>query len=197
MAKPSIDLSEFLSGAPKKKLPAVVLKPQFSSQHIICLQCKGTGKRLRRETHTPELTEEAEQKLESLGKVLPVQQVLEERIKCERCNGEGNHFLPDDVRAQEVTLFWTRSKCRCGATYDGPGHQNPCMIKNHVYRPIIHAGRLFGWRYRETTYTPGQVLPIHATLPMKVEYFEYHIEACRKCIRQSMVICLPHQEEQP
>jgi len=193
MANKNIDLSEFLSGTPSTKKIPTVLKPSFDPQFIICQQCKGAGKYVVTEVHTPVLSEESELKLEELGKVLPVQQrIVHEPIKCKRCDGKGSHHLPDDVRVSEITLFWTRSKCRCGAHYDGPAHQNSCTIRNHVYRPIVVEGRLFGWRFREVTYTPQQRLsPLHASLPMKIEYFDYAIEACRKCIHEHIVICLP------
>lgn len=197
MANKHIDLSEFLSGPnpPKKGKSIIPIKPAMDPQHVTCTQCHGKGKHVITETHTPELSEKAEELLADLGKVLPVQQKLETEVICKRCAGAGHHFLADDVRAKRVTLFWTRSKCRCGACYEGPAHQNSCTIQNHVYRPIIIDGKLFGWRYKETTYVPSQVLPMHATLPMEIEYFDYQIEACRKCIREHVVICLPHVKE--
>jgi hypothetical protein len=186
-----IDLSEFLSGTlpkvPKKQPPKAVIP----HQHVTCTQCHGTGKRKRVETHTPELTEKAEELLADLGKVLPLQQRLEELVKCEHCDGHGTRFLANDVRAKQITMFWTRSTCRCGAIYEGPAHQNTCMIQSHVFRPVIINGRHFGWRYLETTYSSSQILPMHRTLPMQIEYFEHTIEACRKCITSQMIICLP------
>jgi len=193
MANKHIDLSEFLSGTPAKHKVPTLNKPSYEPQFIICAQCHGSGKYVVTETHTPALSEESENKLTELGKILPVQQKLpSDPIKCQKCRGHGSYHLPDDVRAREVTLFWTRSTCRCGAKYDGPAHQNSCTIRNHVYRPIVVEGRLFGWRFREVTYTPtAQILPIHAQLPMKIEYYDYQIEACRKCIHEHVIICLP------
>lgn len=190
-----IDLSEFLVDAPppKKKAEVVVLK--LPPQHVWCSICHATGVRVRKETHTPELTEKAEELLTAYGKVLPVQQTLEHEEKCLRCLGAGHYFVPNDVRAKAVTMFWTRSVCRCGAEYEGPAHVNSCLIKNHVYRPVINEGKLYGWRYLETTYTPSQILPIYKTLPMSIEYFDYYLEVCRKCVREQMVICLPHVKE--
>lgn len=190
-----IDLSEFLVDAPppKKKAEVVVLK--LPPQHVWCNICLGSGTRIRKETHTPELTEKAEELLTAYGKVLPVQQTLEHEEKCMRCLGAGHYFVPNDVRAKAIRLFWTRSTCRCGAKYEGPAHTNTCLIQNFIFRPVVNEGKLLGWRYLETTYTPSQVLPIHKTLPMSIEYFDYQIEACRKCIREHMVICLPHVKE--
>jgi hypothetical protein len=195
-----IDLSDLLAEAPKGRLPKVAKKlppkPKFEPGFVICKECKGSGKRVHKETHTPELTEKAEDLLESFGKVLPVQNTIETIVKCEKCSGNGSHFLPSDVRATGVTLFWTRSQCRCGARYEGPAHTNSCCIRNEVYMPIIVDGVHKFWKYKETTYVPSQeILPIHKTLPMSIEFFDYSLEACRKCIHEQVIICLGHEPE--
>lgn len=188
-----IDLSEFLVGFTPKKAkakPSPTTTP-LAPQHIICRQCSGTGRRNSVEMHTPELSERAEELLTDMGKVLPIRQIVSEAVKCERCHGLGSHIQPQDVRNREVTMFWTEAKCACGMEYNGPAHTNSCMIRSDVYNPIIREGRLFGWRYFGSIYQPSEILPMHRTLPMRIETIRINIDACRKCIREQMVFLLP------
>lgn len=187
-----IDLSEFLApGTPTRKVRVAPQKPPIPLDHIICAQCSGSGKYVFKETHTPELTEAAENLLLDFGKILPVQTRIETETICKRCSGEGHYKPPQDIRAREVTLFWTETTCRCGLRYEGPAHTNTILVRSDVYSPIVRDYKLFGWRFSESIYQPQALLPMHRTLPMRIETIRNTIEACRRCIREQMIICLP------
>lgn len=189
-----VDLSDFLNEPPRGR-KATPIAPKTRTErplhHVICTQCGGSGRFIHLDTLTPVVSDDQERILERFNRELPRAIVKREEIKCTKCEGHGHHAIADDVRAKEIVMWWTRSTCTCGMVYEGPAHTNSCTVRQDVYQAMVHLGVHKGWRYIESVYVPRDITPEFAQLPMRIETFEYKISACRKCIHEKVVICLP------
>ncbi len=61
---------------------------------------------------------------------------------------------PRDI-PRSVIMFWREEKCeKCHTTYEGSLYHSEPMLQLEMQTPIIHFGRMYGWRYKGIKFQP-------------------------------------------
>lgn len=91
-----------------------------------------------------------------------------------------------------ITMFWRREHCQhCKAVYEGSAYGTPMLLQRVVEKPIIHFGKIFGWRFHALIYIPIGELSLYSELPREIQTVESRIARCRKCVNRPNVVYLP------
>ncbi len=94
--------------------------------------------------------------------------------------------------ARSIIMFWRKEKCqRCHTTYEGSLYHSAPMLQLEMQTPILHFGRMYGWRYKGIKFQPVADVSCFDHLPHKVEIIHTAIRTCPKCIHRPKVIYLP------
>ena len=93
---------------------------------------------------------------------------------------------------RSLIMFWRREKCsRCRSVYEGSAYHNEPMLKTEVQTPILHFGKVYGWRHKSIVIKPVPDFTCYDHLPRELEIIETRIRVCRKCVHRKNVIYLP------
>lgn len=103
-----------------------------------------------------------------------------------------------ESREKEISLimFWRTEHCAfCHATYEGTAYGTVPLLQIAIEKPIIHFGKLYGWRYHATAYRPVNDYSCYDWLPREVQTIHSTIRRCRKCVHRPGIIYLPAANE--
>ena len=104
-------------------------------------------------------------------------------------------ILPDVPKPREIirqlVMFWRREKCdRCKKTYEASHYGALPMLQLELQKPIVHFGRMYGWRYVSTIFRHVTDVSAYDHLPHKIEYIDVKLRVCPNCLYRPKVIYL-------
>lgn len=101
--------------------------------------------------------------------------------------------LPTErTRDVGITMFWRREHCQhCRSVYEGSAYGTPMLLQRIIEKPVIHFGKLYGWRFHAIQYIPIAELSLYSELPRDMQTIDSSIPRCRKCVNRPNVVYLP------
>ena len=105
-------------------------------------------------------------------------------------------ILPDVPEPREIArkliMFWREEKCLgCHTIYQGSLYHSEPLLQCEVQTPIVHFGRMYGWKFKGIKLRPIADASCYDHLPHEIEIIKTTVRVCPKCIHTPKVIYLP------